>query len=406
MGAIVQADPYQGLIRKIGYSVGLEDIVNRVKKLVSLYVQDRTISFGAFSDLVENDFGRKRNAAKHFVDFYGTLNLIRAVGRGLEPLYQLDSLSILRRLFLSDEGKFDTALKVVLTQCIIEADGDIFLNALLSDFEPDQMRVSLEAMVHAKRDQVTKGMRSPHLLNKVYKAIDIKNESAVEKVGVDSLPQGRFARRTETLDSLRRTSQLTPATGPDTVAIPQDYLKKTSKTRKAWAQDIGLFQDGKKTERGKQLLQSLDGIVDSTATERAALFFWGYKSDLDILNLKLHTKIEACDCEAWDLLKAIGRAYSLSGPSRSVEALDADGVVELLQQTFELYREGHSSKGLIRNSLPLYIAEPVLASWCVSEAHDLPDLRTILEEEYGKESHRRVQLMNIRGTAGALFFMR
>lgn len=406
MGAIVQADPYQGLIRKIGYSVGLEDIVNRVKKLVSLYVQDRSISYGAFSDLVEKDFGRQRSGAKHFVDFYGTLNLLRGVGRGLEPLYQLDSLSILKRILASNEDKYDTALKVVLTQCIIEADGDIFLNGLLSDFQPDQMRGRLEAMVQAKRHQVTKEMRSPHLLAKVYQTINIKNESTDEKAGAPgALPQGRFARRLEPLDSSRRTSQLTPPTELETVVIPQDYLKKASKTRKAWAQELGLFQDGKKTEQGKQLLRHLEGRILSKSAGDTAVLFWGYKSDLDIVNLKLQTKIEACDCEAWDLLCAIGRAHDYSGSFSVVPALDSDEIIDFLQNTLALYREGNSSKGLIRNSLPLYIAEPVLAAWCISEAHQMPDLSAILEEEYGKEQHRRVQLMNIRGTAGALFFM-
>src|SRR6266480_5213725 len=167
MAVIVQADPYQSLIRKIGYSVGLENLVERVKKLVGLYVRDRAVGAGAFRDLVEKDF-RRKNAAEHFANFYGTLNLVRVIVRdhsgglpnhvkrpgvpkALEPMYQLDSLSILRRLFVSDDAKFDKALKVVLTQCIVEADGDVFLNALLSDFQLDEMKARLESMVHTKR---------------------------------------------------------------------------------------------------------------------------------------------------------------------------------------------------------------------------------------------------------------
>ncbi len=373
MAVIAQADPYQSLIRKIGYSVGLEEMVDRVKKLVSLYVKDRSISPGAFRDLVEKEFGRK-NAAEHFANFYSTLNLVRVVGRGsntkkpllvggmergpkaLEPLYQLDSLSILRRLFEAKEHKYNIALKVVLTQCVIEADGDIFLNGLLSDFRPDEMKGLLEAMVQTKRRQLI-GMM-PGLLSKIYQIVDIKNESKPDSSRQGSAPQGRFGRRTEPLDSSRRTLPLTLGTEGE-IKIPADYLDKASKTRKGWARDLGLFDDREKTELGKRLLDSLKKCVISTSTKPPAALFWGYRSDLERIHLKPDKLgLGDFDCEAWDLLCAIADSHRGNAASPRAETSNPDELFAFLRRTYDLYKEGNSSKGLIRNSLPLYVAEP------------------------------------------------
>lgn len=424
MAVIVQADPHQSLIRKIGYSIGLEDLVERVKKLVLLYVKDRAVTAGAFRDLVEHDevFSRK-NAVEHFANFYGMLNLVRvtawnhsgglgskvkrtAIPKAMEPIYQLDSLSILRRLFASDDAKYDTALKVVLTQSIVEADGDIFLNGLLSDFQPSEMKVRLETMVRTKRRLLRRVMRNAGLLSKIDQIVNIKNESDRGSSERHELgPQGRYGRRTESLDSSRRTSQLTRPT-ENAVVIPTDYLDKVSTTRGGWARDLGFFQKGMKTERGVRLLETLEkgdnkrliSVVENPATA----IFWGYGSDLQRMRLE-PSKIDASDCEAWDLLNAIAGAFCGNAPSSIAVAPESDEIFSLLRRSYGLYKEGSSSKGLIRNSFPLYVAEPVLAGWCVGEARQLPDLDNILEGEYTKKV-RRVQKMIIRGTAGALFF--
>jgi hypothetical protein len=418
MAVIVQADPYQSLIRKIGYSVGLENLVERVKKLVSLYVRDRAIGAVAFRDLVEKDF-RRKNAVEHFANFYGTLNLIRVIVRDqvgglpnqvkrpgvpktLEPMYQLDSLSILRRIFETDDIGYDKALKVVLTQGIVEADGDIFLNALLSDFQPLEMRGRLESMVHTKRRLLRGVMRTQWA--KIEQIVDIKNESGPgANVAEEAAPQGRFGRRTQPLGSSRRTSPLTQTT-ERAMVVPADYLDKVSVTRKGWAEDLGWFAEGRKTEQGEHLLEALEGNIISVGSTPTTALFWGYRSDLERMRLK-PSDIEARDCEAWDLLSAIASAYCGTERLSRATIQSVDEVVSLLQRIFDLYKEGNATRGLIRNSLPLYIAEPVLAGWCVAEGRQLPDLGAILEAEY-KKKVRRVQKMIIRGTAGALFFSR
>src|SRR5574341_617380 len=304
MAVIVQTDPYQGLIRKIGYSVGLELLLDRVKKLTDLYVRNRSLSLGMFRDLVEKTFGRK-NAVEHFANFYGTLNLLRIIARNIEPLYQLDSLSILRRLFAEESDRFNATVKLVLTQSIIEADGDIFLNGLLSEFQLPDLKGRLESMVETKRRRLSEVMRTPHLLSKIYQIVDIKNQSTAQTDGekrVESVARGRFPKRTEPLDASRRTSPLN-AIAAVGVNIPQDYLDKITQTRKGWAEDLGLFQGKERTEKGKLLLQELGKSVLSMDEELRTALFWGYSSDLKKIRV-MPKDIGAHDCQAWDLLSA------------------------------------------------------------------------------------------------------
>lgn len=422
MAVIVQADPFDRLIRKIGYSVGLEDLVNRVKALVTLYARDGSISAPAFRDLIEKKF-KRRNAVEHFANFYSQLNLVRAAawdhGRGppggkkapaipktLQPLYQLDSLSILQRMLLPDDAKYDAAVKVVLTQSIIEEDGDIFLNALLSDFQPDAMRVRFESMIRTKRQLLGGVVRNPAVVAKVNRIINIKNESTRPSLRVKEEIVGRFGKRTHVLSSSTRQLGPLTAAADELISIPDDYIEKVRRTRAGWAEDLELFCKGGKTSRGARLLADLEhnhwGSVIPIIDARPTAVFWGYQSDLERLRINPDS-VRAAHWEAWDLLNSIALAARAATDRPPASPPTADDVFDLLRWAFELYRSGNTAKGLIRNSLPLYVAEPVLVGSCVAEGRAIPDLRAILTAEFHKKA-RRVQKMIIRGTAGALFF--
>jgi hypothetical protein len=316
-------------------------------------------------------------------------------------MYQLDSLSILRRLFQTDDIQYDTALKVVLTQAIIEADGDIFLNSLLSDFQPVEMKSRLEKMILTKRRLLLRVM--PTHSSKIYEIVNIKNETDLRTVDrADAMPKGRFERRTEPLGSSRRTTSLTQKIEPS-VVVPADYLDKVSVTRKGWAEDLGWFVEGRKSEQGERLLAGLEKNIISIYSPPTTALFWGYGSDLERMRLRPND-IEAHSCEGWNLLSAIAKAYGGRDVSTQATARDVDELFSVLRRIYELYKEGSAMKGLIRNSLPIYVAEPVLAGYYLAEGRQPPDLSAILAEEY-KQKVRRVQKTSIRGTSGALSFL-
>ena len=58
MAVIVQSDPHQMLIRKVGYSVGLESLVERASALANMYADKKRITLSDWRDLVANVFHR------------------------------------------------------------------------------------------------------------------------------------------------------------------------------------------------------------------------------------------------------------------------------------------------------------------------------------------------------------
>lgn len=402
MAVITQDNPYKVLIRKIGYSVGLEDLLWRVTKLTNLYVENRGLSLAMFADLVNNNFSRQTDP-RHFADFYGTLNLVRVIRRSLDVLYVLDTLSILRRLFTNDDKRFTSALVTVLTQSILEADGDIFLNALEVDFEAPKVKLQLEKMIYGKRDLITRhAIKSLDLIEDIYRIIDIESFEPKQKSVNNNLKKesSRFEVRRTPLDDDKRITSLSAAQ-ENVVHISDDYLRKAPPRRKKWAEDLELFSGNEKTLKGQNLLNTLGGKLRFKQSSDYYTF-WPYSHDL----AKIQIKPEDIDFQymnAWDLLCSIGEATS------SVTVLPCDDeenhkeLIDLLHYFYELYREGNVVQGKIRHQLPIYIAEPCLVSYCVANSRNIPDLPNILNIE-GKKPFRRIQRIIIRGTEGAIVF--
>ncbi len=399
MVVITQANPYLTISRKIGYSVGLESLNERVFELVKLYDTEKGLSFASFTNLVEKTYARK-NAVEHFANFYGTLNLVRLVGRDIEPLFRLDTLAILRRLFLDDEPKFLLCQRIILTLLIIEADGDVFLNGLFADFKPNEMKTKLEAMSFTKIQRLQTVFPTKALLAQMASIINIKNQTQKNAISDEKL--GRFEKRKMPLEMGKRTTSLDTSVYL-TQNISEDYLDKTSKTRKGWAQDLLLFKGEKRTAIGDKLLSFLFENIVSTDIERSCILYWGYKSDLDRIRVD-PSKISAISFEEWDLISQISKAYK-GETSVGTQKLSDDQLYKLFLKMHQLYREASSSRGSIRNSLPLYIAEPILAAYCVAKNIRLPDINAYLKKEFTRPV-RRIQRMIIRGTLGALYFMK
>jgi len=199
-----------------------------------------------------------------------------------------------------------------------------------------------------------------------------------------------------------RSAPLSPSVDEGST-ISDDYVEKAAQTRRRWAEDLGLFADGVVTDLGQRTLNQLGDSLIARTPEVGAAVFWPYASELAKLRIQ-PAQLGAPTFEAWDLLSALGRAY-VPASQKEGPAMDADEVVEFLRQVSDLYRGARADKSLIRNALPLYVAEPVLAGWCAAHERPLPSLGQILDLEF-RRPKRRVQKMIIRGTVGSLYFMR
>ena len=402
MAAIVPDDPYQCLMRKIGYSVGLEYLLERTQALTDLYVAQRRLSYAAFQQLVETSYGRP-GATQDFADFYGQLHLLQVARKTAYPLYTLDALSILRRFLANDEALFGSASKVVLLHAVLEADGDIFLNALAAEFDPMKFKALAEDMLIKKQQPMEEVGQSLAFQRRVYEIINIEsqpsNRGNRRKESVEG--ESRFRKRTEALDmSQKRTKPL--ADGLDNaIVISDDVLKKIPRTRKAWAEDFGLFYKSGITEKGQNLLNVLDNDL-SLKQDSGCYVCWPYSSDLAKIRIEPE-KIGATRYAPWDLLVAVAKGMENVEVKTFNDKGDYSEIIALLKDFYRLYQEANVESGSIRLQLPLYIAQPCLVGLFGAKCEDIPSLPEIIDVEVKKEV-RRVERVAIRETEGGITF--
>jgi hypothetical protein len=404
MAAIVPDDPYQCLMRKIGYSVGLEELLKRVLALTDCYVNQRRLSYTFFKELVETEYGRP-GATQDFADFYKELHLLQIAWKTAYPLYTLDTLSILRRFFAGDEISFVSAAKIVLLHTILEADGDIFLNALAAEFDPVKFENLARNMIGTKWQAIAKVIQSRALLHKLRtQIINIQSQPSnrgnqrTQNKDVDS----RFKpQRTESLDmSHKRTKPLADILD-DQITISEDVLKKIPRTRKAWAKDFGLFERDSISKTGQDLLNTLD--QDLGLKQNSGCFIcWPYFSDFAKIRIEPE-KIGATRFSRWDLLTTTAKGLESVKVEEFKDNHDYSDIIMILKKLYGLYQEANIERSSIRLQLPLYIAQPCLVGIFAAKKENIPPLQKILDVESRKQT-RRVEIVIIRETEGGITF--
>jgi hypothetical protein len=395
MVAIVQSNPYLVLSRKIGYSVGLESLIRNVKALVRKYASDGRISLADWRGIVENDFGRGGLAYQHIADFLSALNLIKIIGNELYPLYGLDVLSILRRYLETDEA-FDRALKVVVTQFLIEADGDIFLNVLDASFDREKARSNIVLSIDTKWTALRGTFVNPAIQDRVWDIVSIRSQT-IGQMGSDetSASGSPFAKRTKPLSSLTRKVEVREE--KYVVEVPDSYLKKILQTRKGWAEDLEYFSEKEITDRGRVLLNRLSDI--GLRNQNGAIVFWPYASELAPLRLDYHS-LNSIPVDNWAVACGIAIA---NGASVSDDSISDTDLIEVMRKVFQLYRSGNAARGSIRHQVPIYVMKPSIVGIFTGENQPIPPLPKFIETEI-RGSLRRFDFTNVRGTEGALVF--
>src|SRR5258708_15808929 len=94
MAATAQSDPYSIFIRKIGWSVGLENKLGRVSDLTDLYVREKDLTIQAWNHLVhdpKDGWGLKND---HVADFFRSIGLVSKQKNEIHVLPGLDALAI------------------------------------------------------------------------------------------------------------------------------------------------------------------------------------------------------------------------------------------------------------------------------------------------------------------------
>lgn len=395
MAAIVQSNPYQVLSRKIGYSVGLEYLCRNVKTLVEFYSRTGRVSLIDWRTMVDVDFGRKGQAYEHIANFYSTLNLIKIIGNELHPLYGLDVLSIIRR-YLHDDTAFDIALRIALSHFVIEADGDIFLNALSASFDREETRKQISAAVEAKWGLLRNAFVNPAIQSRIWDLVSIRSQPATKSGSSEKKSEGSpFAKRTQPLSMTARRPE--SASEKYVVDVPDSYLDKIIPTRKKWAEDFAYFDSNGLTPTGATLLRQFAQL--GMKTENGAMAFWPYSHELAPLRID-YKALKAIPIENWNVLCALAVA---NGASISDKIESENELLDFMKTVFDLYRTGSAARGSIRHQVPIYVMKPVLVSIFTAEHRSIPPLPVFIDSEI-RGTTRRFDVTNVRGTEGALVF--
>lgn len=401
MADTLQSKQLDKLVRRIGYSVGLEEPVDRITKLVEIYVQEGDINLALWKKLVKEGYGRKISddlevakwagnkktqkklgAEDHFADFYSELNLIFRRNNQIFPLYGLDILSILRRYYLHSDDKYREAIKSLLLLFFLEADGDIFLNCLLGDFNKIPTEDNLIKMFTTKKNAYLNAFISPYSRNKLL---------SIFKVQTSASQNNPFERR-----SIAKNEE---------IIIPEDYISKILPSRKGWATQLNLVSDsGALEELGKRLIEFLKRtqiVKDSYAA------FYAYSETHKILFID-EKKHGIIPLDRKEFTRKFFASYFNRDSLTSVEPPATDGtqfIYDLLNQVMEFYRSGNIAKGMLRHQLPFQIIFPIF--YIISNLDNLPNynLETFLAEEQ-KSLSRKLDVINLRGVEmeGAITF--
>lgn len=403
MAVIVQSDPYKALIRKIGYSVGLESIMSRATALVELYVEQRSLSIATWRKLVVDVFHRKetdstgkKSGAGHIADFFSTLNLLRVTNQSITPLHGLEVLSILWR-YLETSDERQTAMAVVLSVYLLEADGDIFLNLLNTEFDEELGCRALEQMVSRKRDLLTTVIRHPALQQKIFDVVSIKTHAQPKRApGPGSHEHSPFSRRQQPLSDSKRSLPLSGSSASP-VTVSDDYIRKALQTRKGWARDLGLFSEAATTEDGTRILGGLRNI--GLWDHSGVFLFWPYERDLRRLQID-PAALGSRALSEWDVLTSIAASrYGL--PVAAADTQQTEHLIKRFRDLHRLYKEGNRVAGTIRHLLPLYVAQPVVVASCVARNTAVPPIPALIASEL-VSPERTIQFGNIRGTEGGI----
>lgn len=405
MAAIARSDLYDGLVRRLGYSVGLEHLLPRVTDLLERFLLYRTIDASTWRDLVQGQWGRKISAEGDIADVYAQLDILRRHNRSLSPLPGLETLAVLCSgpNPLTNRPVDDAAIvRFVLLLKVVEADGDIFLNALAAKFDPSGLELKLRSMIQHKRRALAPLFPQAASIKRLMDAISIRHQAESEP-----LSRLTYAQKSRILlNPAHPGKDLIPWTDQQ-APLSSDYLEKACVTRSGWAEDFMLYdrRSGVTSVAGDNLQNRLGELGLRIPGDRGPFFaFWPYPFQLQRLNLS-PADITAPDITPWHVASNISQIVSRQGkePVPYSRELGREELLDLIQKAYQRFLQ-ISPRGVLRHELPLFIAEPVLSWWIVEAGRPPPDLREFLRQEL-RRPDRALDFITIRGTEGGLRLM-
>ncbi len=367
-----QVDPFENLVRRIGYSVGLEDIFNRVAILVEVYAEQGDINLALWKDIVKNKYNRKISndatevvwgglkkkkdklgAEDHFANFYSSISLITKQGNQIFARSGLETLSILYRHF-DDEDKFALSLRILLILFLLEADGDIWTNCILSEFNPKEADIKIQQMFLEKKKSYQKVLRTPISRKKIETVFEIQTNLSYD-----------------------------------------EYYRKIIPSRKSWAEQLGfnLLSNPNVTAflHEQKLLVNNNFCV-----------FYPYSDFHQSMFIK-EREMGINGNDRFQFLAGLVSwfaSYELNTQPINGD-LSKESIYHILSTIVRYYKTGNIHKGILRHQTPLHIIYPCFYLMALLDFNSIIDLKEFLENER-RSPERKLDITSLRGSEGAL----
>jgi hypothetical protein len=381
------SEQFQVFMRKIGYSVGLEQTLVRLSDLCDAYIQEHTVTPQIWQRLVKETWNLKNDGIG---DFFGSLNLIKRTKTRVDILPGLDLCALARQADPSN-----TALAGALLLLLMEADGEIFLNALAGSFEEDALVRRLTHVVHYKREVLFKIYRAPEIQSQLARIVGIDRQAS--NIGGAGKAKGLSgAKRTEKLES--RTESLKGPSLP-IIEISPDYLRKVVPRRRDWAASIGLWDvdAGRITRNGERLLRVLD--ESGMTLKSGELVLWPLSHEVSRLRIN-PTLFDTRIADYWDLVRsalvAIGAEEVIS-----YDESDRELFIRVVGAQLQAYRDLNRPKAMLRRELPLTIAYYTAGAAFFLASRPIPNIPELIDDER-KRDDSPLEIRSSRNSIGTL----
>jgi hypothetical protein len=375
MPATARSKSFDVFIRKLGYSVGLENLLERFRDFGESYGSRETFGYADLLNLVHGKWGLK-NA--HVLDVFRSLDVVLLNRGEIGVLETGDALGILwhqRR-----QVDYEQSTRFLLAYALIVADGDIFLNALASSFEPSEFSARVTRMIEYKWTVLENVFSTPLQRSDIYRSVNIEiqgNNPGSRGLSQKEGPLARPEPGVVHLGPLQSTSDRPP------IQLSADYMRKVLSSRRGWAISLGLADDlGIPTAGGQRFLEVL---YQNGFAGPACFSAWPLNHEL-YSPLFRHFEAPAKH-DSWALMLLVGVALNLVDKQDGWTPQIHESGIEQLRSIFPIYWNLNQSKRMVRNQLLARVAYRYVIACAIPGGRPIP-APEIAEREQERPSPR------------------
>lgn len=378
MLATARSNEFLPFIRKIGFSVGLEYTLDRIRDFAKLYASKDVFSFGDVTRLLHSpkpDGWNLELGNEHVLDVLRSLGVLSVVKGEVSVLELGEALGILRKL--QDDSHFENSLRFLFAHALLLADGDIFLNAMAACFEPSDFSKRATRMLEYKWSVLEDAFSTPGRRAAIYQAINIE----AQQNNPGSRGHGMGGR-----NALNTRSELSRRTGPlqerierPEPKISEAYLRKALPRRKAWARSLGFIDDETNQTRAGSIFLEILGSKGLGGP--GCLAVWPLAHELNSPVFAKAKLLGPRIYSSWEFLILVGQAMCLIGEERIATSADQRVGIDLMSTFLNAFRSLNHSKRILRKELPGRVAYRCALAWNIGHKTFPPYPAIITEEQ-------------------------